>query len=142
MTTLIAKLGAENVDWVGTSMGGIIGMILASLPGSPVRKLVMNDVGCMIPKAAIERIGQYVGNDPPFDSLEALEAAMRTREPVRRAHRRAVAPSRDARRQAGRATASWRFRYDPGIARELQRARRPPTSTCAPTGTRCTARCW
>jgi hypothetical protein len=38
-------------------MGGILGMILAAMPGSPVRKLVMNDVGSMIPKAAIERIG-------------------------------------------------------------------------------------
>ena len=73
----MAKLGAEKVDWVGTSMGGILGMILAGLPGSPVRKLVMNDVGCLIPKAALERIGMYLGTAPAFDSLEALEAAIR-----------------------------------------------------------------
>src|SRR3954462_12896793 len=81
LTTLLAKIGVETVDWLGTSMGGILGMILASLPGSPVRKLVVNDVGCFIPKAAIERIGQYLGKDPPYESIEALEADLRRVSP-------------------------------------------------------------
>ena len=81
MAALLAKLGAEAVDWVGTSMGGIFGMMLASFPGSPVRKLVLNDVGCVVPKAALERIAQYVGQNPSFDSLEALEAAVRSMSP-------------------------------------------------------------
>ena len=123
MTTLIAKLGAENVDWLGTSMGGIIGMMLASLPGSPVRKLVMNDVGSLVPKAAIERIGQYVGNEPVFDSLEALEATMRS-----------VSPFGDLSPEQWRHLAlhvakrdddgKWRFRYDPGIGKNFHAA--PP----------------
>jgi len=79
LTTLIARLGVETVDWLGTSMGGIIGMIMASLPNSPVRKLVLNDIGCMVPKAALERIGQYVGKESVFDSFEAMEAAVDSR---------------------------------------------------------------
>ncbi len=74
---LIARLGADRVDWVGTSMGGLVGMMLASLPGSPVRRLVLNDVGPLVPGKALERIGAYVGADPRFRSLEELEAYLR-----------------------------------------------------------------
>ena len=49
MFTLLARLDVETVDWVGTSMGGLIGMLIASLPGNPIRKLVLNDVGPLIP---------------------------------------------------------------------------------------------
>jgi len=50
--TLIARLGGEAVDIVGTSMGGLIGMMLAAQAETPVRRLVINDVGPFIPKAA------------------------------------------------------------------------------------------
>jgi len=123
MTTLIAKLGAENVDWLGTSMGGIIGMMLASLPGSPVRKLVMNDVGSLVPKAAIERIGQYVGNEPTFASLEDLEATMRSVSPfgeLTAEQWRHLALHVAKRDDDGK----WHFRYDPGIGKNFHAA--PP----------------
>jgi pimeloyl-ACP methyl ester carboxylesterase len=123
MTTLIAKLGVETVDWLGTSMGGIIGMFMASLPGSPVRKLVINDVGAMIPKAAIERIGQYVGRDPSFDSIEELEAAVRSVSPfgeLTPAQWRHVALHVAKQDEKGK----WRMRYDPGIAKNFHAA--PP----------------
>ncbi len=61
MVTLLARLDAATVDWVGTSMGGLIGLGLASLPGSPVRRLVLNDVGPTIRPEAIARIGSYLG---------------------------------------------------------------------------------
>lgn len=77
LTTLVARTGVEQVDWVGTSMGGLIGMLLAAQPGAPIRRLVMNDVGAFIPKAALERIGTYVGADPTFADLGALEAYLR-----------------------------------------------------------------
>jgi pimeloyl-ACP methyl ester carboxylesterase len=118
MTTLIAKLGAETVDWLGTSMGGIVGMMLAGLPGSPVRKLVMNDVGSLIPKAAIERIGKYVGNEPTFASLEALEAAMRSVSPfgeLSDEQWRHLAMHVAKLDDDGR----WHFRYDPGIGKNF-----------------------
>lgn len=115
MATLIASLHAETLDWVGTSMGGIMGMIMASLPGSPVRKLVMNDVGCVVPKAALARIGQYVGNEASFDSIEALEAAMKAISPfgeLTAAQWRHLAIHVSSQDDRGR----WHFRYDPHIA--------------------------
>jgi pimeloyl-ACP methyl ester carboxylesterase len=74
---LIARAGADDVAWIGTSMGGIIGMMLAAQPGTPVARLVLNDVGAVIPKAAIERIATYVGNDMRFADNAALEAYLR-----------------------------------------------------------------
>src|SRR5262249_24691404 len=49
LTALVAHLGAEQVDWVGTSMGGLIGMTLAAQPGTPIRRLVLDDIGHRIP---------------------------------------------------------------------------------------------
>ncbi|MCB9957631.1 MAG: alpha/beta hydrolase [Rhodospirillaceae bacterium] len=77
MGTLMARTFAEAVDWVGTSMGGLIGMMLASLPKSPIRRLVLNDVGPFVPAAALQRIAGYVGKDPHFKGLAELEAYLR-----------------------------------------------------------------
>ena len=55
--TLIARLGVESVHWLGTSMGGLIGMFLSSLPGSPISRMVLNDVGPLIALEALQRIG-------------------------------------------------------------------------------------
>ncbi|HRP25800.1 MAG TPA: alpha/beta hydrolase [Thauera sp.] len=77
MVTLIARLDVEQVHWVGTSMGGIIGMLLASQPHSPITRLVLNDVGPVITTTALQRIAQYVGMAPRFPSMEAAEAYIR-----------------------------------------------------------------
>lgn len=77
MAALIARTGAENVDWLGTSMGGLIGMMLAAQPGSPVRRLVLNDVGPHIPRAALGRISEYVGADPRFAGIDGVESYLR-----------------------------------------------------------------
>lgn len=74
---LVAQLGVKQIDWVGTSMGGLIGMILASQSGSPVRRLVLNDVGPFIPKKALERIVDYVGKAPKFKDLGEAENYLR-----------------------------------------------------------------
>lgn len=74
---LIARSGADEVAWVGTSMGGIIGMMLAAQRGTPIARLVLNDVGALIPKASLERIATYVGNDLHFSDSAALEAYLR-----------------------------------------------------------------
>jgi pimeloyl-ACP methyl ester carboxylesterase len=77
MTALIAHLGVETVDWVGTSMGGLIGMLLAARPGTPIARLVVNDIGPFLPKAALVRLAQYVGLDPAFPDRTAGEAYLR-----------------------------------------------------------------
>ena len=68
---------AKRLYWVGTSMGGIIGMLLASRPNNPIRKLVINDVGAIVPRIALERIAQYVGRDLRFKTFEELEGMVR-----------------------------------------------------------------
>jgi pimeloyl-ACP methyl ester carboxylesterase len=78
MTALIARCGAEQVDWMGTSMGGIIGMLLAAMPASPIRKMLVNDVGALIPKASLERIALYVGKDQMFESYDAFKHYIKT----------------------------------------------------------------
>lgn len=77
MNALIARLGVETLDWVGTSMGGLIGMTLAAQPKTPIRRLVINDVGPFVPKAALLRIADYVGLDNRFSSLAAIETHLR-----------------------------------------------------------------
>ena len=126
LTALIARVtdapdgGARRVHWVGTSMGGIIGMLLAATPGSPIEHLVLNDVGAWIPKAALERIASYAGTDPRFASQRELEN-----------HLRAVcAPFgqltdeqwQHLAMHSGRQQpdGSWSLSYDPGIAAWLR----------------------
>ena len=70
MVTMLARLDANEVHWVGTSMGGLIGMGLASLPQSPIKRLVLNDVGPTIQAEAILRIGTYLGLPMRWPSLE------------------------------------------------------------------------
>ena len=69
--------GLEEVEWLGTSMGGIIGMLLAAREGTRVKRLILNDVGPFIPKAALERIGSYVADPPVFHSLNETAAYLR-----------------------------------------------------------------
>ena len=78
MVTLLARLNVETVDWLGTSMGGLIGMALAAQPGNPIRRLVLNDVGPVITAVSLARIGDYLGTPPRFDRLEQAEAYVRT----------------------------------------------------------------
>jgi pimeloyl-ACP methyl ester carboxylesterase len=78
MATFIARCRADSVDWIGTSMGGLLGMFLAATPGSPIRRLVMNDVGPFISADALKRIMDYVGKAPSFASRQAAEAYLRT----------------------------------------------------------------
>jgi len=76
MVCLLARLDAQTVDWIGTSMGGLIGLGLTSQSGSPVRKLVLNDVGPVIEPAALQRIGSYVGQSSFWATLdEAADAS-------------------------------------------------------------------
>jgi pimeloyl-ACP methyl ester carboxylesterase len=77
LNALIARVGAKEVDWLGTSMGGLLGMQLAAQPNTPIRRLVMNDIGPYIPKAALDRIAEYVGQDPRFATLDELAAYLR-----------------------------------------------------------------
>jgi pimeloyl-ACP methyl ester carboxylesterase len=119
MVTLLARLGAEQVDWVGTSMGGLIGLGLAALPGTPVRRLVLNDVGPVIQPTALQRIGAYVGQPTHWRTLDeaadALWAISRGFGPHTPAQWRALSlPQLKPARRDG--VEGFVSRYDPAIA--------------------------
>lgn len=76
MVTLLARLDAQVVDWVGTSMGGLIGLGLAALPASPLRRLVLNDVGPAIEPASLARIGSYLGQPAHWATLDEAADAL------------------------------------------------------------------
>ena len=78
MVTLLARLDASTVDWVGTSLGGLIGIGVAALKGSPLRRMVLNDVGPTIDPAGLARIGSYVGRSTDFGSLAEAAAYIRS----------------------------------------------------------------
>ncbi len=116
MAALIARSGAERVDWVGTSMGGIIGMMLAAQPGSPIGKLVLNDVGSIVSAAGLQRLSGYVGQAQAFASLPEVE------DYFRRTHQ-GFGPLTDQQWHhlavhgaAQGSDGQYRLRYDPAIA--------------------------
>jgi len=120
MNALIARVtagpGARRLYWVGTSMGGTIGMLLASRRRSPIERLVINDVGTIIPGAALARIAAYVGRSPSFERVEDLEAHVRIAYapfgPLTDAQWRRMSENSGMQREDG----TWALRYDPGIA--------------------------
>ncbi|HEX7219930.1 MAG TPA: alpha/beta hydrolase [Burkholderiales bacterium] len=124
MVTLIARLDVEMVYWLGTSMGGFVGMALAAQAGSPVKKLVLNDAAPVIAKAALERIGSYLGQARSFASLEEAEQYVRAVAapfgPHSDAQWRFLAETWVRRNEDG----SWRPHYDTRIA-EAFRATMP-----------------
>lgn len=80
MLALLAHLNAGTLDWLGTSMGGLIGMVVAALPEAPVyakvRRLVLNDVGPVLESQALQRIGQYLGNTGVFETEQQAADAL------------------------------------------------------------------
>jgi pimeloyl-ACP methyl ester carboxylesterase len=124
MVTLIARLDVEAVDWLGTSMGGLVGMALAAQAGSPVQKLILNDAAPVIDRASLERIASYVGATPVFEHLEDAEKYVRTISapfgPHSDAQWRFLAETWVRRNEDG----SWRPHYDTRIA-EVYRATMP-----------------
>ncbi len=118
MVTLLARLDADTVHWVGTSMGGLIGLGLASLPGTPVTRLVLNDVGPVIEWASLQRIGSFLGQPAHWasedEAADALWAISQGFGPHSRAQWLALSrPQLIADDAAG---GGFKSRYDPAIA--------------------------
>ena len=118
---LLAAIG-RPVVWIGTSLGGMCGMALAATEGSPIRQLVLNDIGPFIPRAALARIRDYMalGDPPSFADLAEVEAYLR------RVHA-PFGPMTDEdwahmARHSSRAGADGllRLHYDPAIAEPIR----------------------
>jgi pimeloyl-ACP methyl ester carboxylesterase len=122
MVTLIARLDVEAVNWLGTSMGGLIGMALAAQAHSPVARLMLNDAGPVISRASLERIGGYLGMKMQFPSLDEAEAYMRSISapfgPHSDAQWRFLTETWLRRNDDG----TWRAHYDPRIAEAFRAA--------------------
>jgi pimeloyl-ACP methyl ester carboxylesterase len=123
MTTLIASLGTNEVSWVGCSLGGQIGIILAGMPNSPIRRLLVNDIGPYMPVSAVLRIGRYVRHGPArFASNEVADRYFRdilapfgnlTDDQWRHLVEHSIMPDEEG---------GYRFRFDRAIVRGF----RPP----------------
>lgn len=123
LAALVKQLRAEQpgilIDWVGTSMGGLIGMALAAQPQLGLRRLVLNDVGPVIQWGALQRIGTYLGQDPVFpteqagvDYLASISSGFGPHTAAQwQAFSRPMLRERDGR---------WRLHYDPAIAQPFK----------------------
>jgi pimeloyl-ACP methyl ester carboxylesterase len=76
LSHVLAWVG-RPVSWVGTSLGGICGMLLAAAPGAPVTRLVLNDIGPFIPRAALKRIAAYTADIPSFRTVGDVQTYLR-----------------------------------------------------------------
>ncbi|MDD2884197.1 MAG: alpha/beta hydrolase [Dechloromonas sp.] len=122
MVTLIARLQVDSVHWLGTSMGGLIGMALAAQEGTPIHRLVLNDVGPLITVEALQRIATYVGTDPTWATPLEAEAYVRAISapfgPLSDAQWAQLTATSIGQRADGR----WGFLYDPRIAEPFRNA--------------------
>jgi pimeloyl-ACP methyl ester carboxylesterase len=120
MAALATHLELSEVDWIGTSMGGLIGMALASRADTVVQRLIINDIGPFIPTAALQRLCRHIGADPGFPDLAAAEAYMReTRAPfgdLTHGQWRSMAE----RSTKADGSGDYRLHYDPAISVRLR----------------------
>ncbi|MDF2765969.1 MAG: putative carboxylesterase [Rhodospirillales bacterium] len=114
LSRFLALMGLRGVDWIGTSMGGIIGMGLAAGDETPIGRLVLNDIGPFVPREALVNIQTYLGLDLGFSSLEEVEQHLRMvhsgfgrLEDHQWRHLAEHGSRRDER--------GWRLHYDPAI---------------------------
>jgi len=108
-----------KLDWIGTSMGGLIGMFLAAKKNSPIRRLVLNDVGALIPWGALFRMKGYITRGKRFTSMLQVEKYIREVcapfGPLTDVQWRHLAQHSVRRNEEG----EYLLRYDPGIGEGL-----------------------
>lgn len=118
--SLIAHLEVDEIDWVGTSMGGLLGMLVAARAASPVRRLVLNDIGAFVPMDALRHIGRNLQAPARFESLAAVEAHLRHTHrdwgDISDAQYRHLAKHHARRAEDG----GLRLHFDPNITRLIQ----------------------
>jgi len=119
MVTLLARLDARTVHWLGTSMGGLIGMGLAGQAHSPIERLVLNDVGPAIDPAGVARIAGYIGLPLTWASEDDAADYLLTISQGFGPHSREawMALTRPMLRRDGD---RWRLHYDPAIGAPLK----------------------
>lgn len=119
MVTLVARVTRddEGVHWFGTSMGGLIGMVLASFEDSPIRRLVLNDIGPVLDPVAMARIGDYIGQDLRFPDFETGAKFVRDVSDAFGPHSDAQWHKLAADVLVRTEDGQWTRHYDPALAR-------------------------
>jgi pimeloyl-ACP methyl ester carboxylesterase len=116
IAVLLARLDVTEVDWLGTSMGGLLGICLAALPQTPIKKLILNDVGPFMDMAAIGRIAHYIAQVPQLPdyaaALDYIRMLYRQTGPCSEADYAAMTAASVCQQPDG----SYRLRHDPAIA--------------------------
>jgi len=119
---LLDHLGLESVDWIGISLGGLLGMRIAGKDNSPIKKLIVNDVGPTVPQAALDYIYEVIKVEYSFRDVEELEQRMRatrglTWGPLEDIHWKHMAKHNYRVRKDGLLS----YAYDPEIARMFEK---------------------
>lgn len=117
LTGILKALTLNDVDWLGVSLGGLLGIKLAAMPHSPIRRLILNDVGPVVPRPALDFIHSVISQTYRFDSIPDLEKRMRetrglTWGPMTDTHWKKMAEDNARALPDGGIT----YSYDPGIA--------------------------
>jgi pimeloyl-ACP methyl ester carboxylesterase len=126
LTALIARSGATRVSWVGTSMGALLGMVMAAQPETPVRRLVVNDAGPVIEAAALARIRDYLGLAPTFATFAEAETYIRAVSAPFGALTDAQWEHLTRTSIAQKADGTFAMTYDPDIAVPFRATAAPP----------------
>ncbi len=122
---IVAKLELSNLHWIGTSMGGIIGMMVANSFPKLLKTLTLNDIGCLVPKEGLIRIASYVGSATNFATRALAENELRTRcapygidseERWQNLFNHSIDENPDG---------SAKLAYDPAIAKNLSQPEKP-----------------
>ena len=126
LNALIARSDVDSVSWVGTSMGGLLGIVMAAQPDTPIARLVVNDVGPVIEPVALARIADYFGKDPTFATFAEIERYIREISapfgPLTDMQWTYLTQTNVRQRADGR----WGLAYDPGIAVPFRQQAAPP----------------
>jgi len=121
MVALLTNLKLSNIDWIGTSMGGLIGMMVETTLPHVINKMVLNDIGPFIPATALNRIGEYVGQSQTFPNKESaikyLKNSMNDLGINEESHWQHLTEHRFAENEDG----TWSFNYDPAIAHPFRK---------------------
>lgn len=122
MLALVQTLNAQRLDWVGTSMGGLVGMAVAALPDgvrpAALSRLILNDVGPELAWPALARIGQYVGQTGVFETVEQAAQALWAISSTFGPHTplQWLALTRPMLKPLGDGSGRWTLHYDPAVA--------------------------
>ena len=119
-TVLASTVGCQRFDVLGTSLGGLMGITLAGMENTPVRKLVVNDIAPEVPYAALKRLTKYLGADPLFSTLKELELHLRETlapfSPMSNSDWQRMAKTSSMKKDGG-----YRLAFDPAISHNYRR---------------------